>query len=446
MLTFFKIGNLDGLSLFIGVAFMILLFFSSALISGSEVAYFSLSPQQMAALEQEDTSSGKRIHRLLKRPEILLATILIANNLVNIALVIFSFFITAHMTVGTPYEDWGTMANAIITTTLLVLLGEVMPKVYATHHNLGLARFTSFPLTIVNKLLQPFSRLLAYSTRFIEQKVDGYRSKKGVNMAELNDAIDLVANASANGGEEQQDMDMLKGLVEFRDIIVRQIMCSRLDIFAINKAVSFKELCDKVTNEGYSRVPIFEEGIDNIVGILYVKDLLEYLDAPADFDWTVLIKGAYFIPETMKIDTLLKKMQKERTHLAIIVDEYSGTAGLITLEDILEEIVGEIIDEHDEEETDKYKKKNRYNYEFDGRTTIHDMCKVMKIDHHSFDAVDGDYDSVAGLLLEINQNFPEEKDKIKYKRFEFTVLKKDGNRIDTVHVNIKPSELKDPVQ
>ncbi len=445
MVAFFKIGNLDGLSLVIGIGFMMLLFLFSALISGSEVAYFSLSPQQMAALKQEDSATGSRIYRLLQKPEILLATILIANNLVNIALVIFSFFFTEHLTANTPYSDLAPMVNAIITTVLLVLLGEVMPKVYATHHNLSLARFTSLPLSIINRILRPFSRLLAYSTHFIEQKVDGYRSKKGVNMEELNNAIDLVASAS-NGKTELQDIEMLKGLVEFRDIIVRQIMCSRVDMFAINKAISFKELVEKVTAQGYSRVPIFEEDIDNIVGILYVKDLLEYLDAPDNFDWSDLVKDAYFIPETMKIDILLKQMQKERRHLAIVVDEYSGTAGLITLEDILEEIVGEIIDEHDDEESGKYKKRNRYNYEFDGRTTVHDMCKVMKIDPQSFYEINGDYDSVAGLLLEINQNFPKENDKIKYKRFEFTVLKKDGNRIDTVLVNIKPSEMTNPVR
>ncbi len=447
LLVMVGIGNWEWLGIALCLVAIFLLLLTSAMVSGSEVAYFSLSPQQLKDLAKDkSTTSSKRILWLLSKPEELLATILITNNLVNVAIILIAFFICNQLiAMGLVSMEIAYTANTLISTFTLVLFGEVMPKVYATHYNLKLARLSSFPLNIFHRIARPFSRLLATSTSFIERKVDQYRSKRELNFTELNQAIDLVAQNSELGTPDHRDIIMLRGLVSFKEIAVKEIMCSRMDIFALEKSLPFDSLLEKIVELNYSRIPVYDEELDSIEGILYVKDLLEYLDIDdtTNFKWVDLVKDPLYVPETKKIDSLLKEFQQKRMHLAIVVDEYGGTSGLITMEDILEEIVGDIKDEYDDpDEPDvDYRKVNRHSYEFDGRTMLHDVCKVMKLDRKTFLDVEGDFESLAGLLLELEQKFPEKNDKIRFKRFLFTVLSTKDNRIEKVRITIRPSEV-----
>ncbi len=418
---------------------ILLLIAGSALVSGSEVAFFSLSPKQLTELRKENTMVGNRIVELLEQPSYLLATILITNNLFNIAMAIISNFVIQSIF---TFDSWlvEMLITAVCVTFVLVLFGEVMPKVYATYNNLRLASITAIPLSIFNKIFKPASRLLVNSTSILERKMDALATKQ-VSIEEIDQAIDLVASTD-NNQTRQQDIDMLKGLVAFGDIGVTQIMRSRLDMFALDSQLSYGELREQVIGEGFSRIPIYEDDLDKVVGILYVKDLLQNLEAGNNFNWQSLLKRPFFVPETKKIDDLLKEMQRRRVHLAIVVDEYGGTSGLITLEDILEEIVGDIRDEYDGEDEDFYFKKiNTNNYVLGGRAMLHDVCKRMKLKTGVFDDVKGDSDSLAGLLLELAGNFPEKDEIIRYKRFQFTVLAKEGNRIDRVKISILPDAV-----
>lgn len=414
---------------------LVVLLFFSALVSGSEVAFFSLSPQQRENLAQKKTINNQRILHLLQKPRYLLATILIANNLFNIAIILTGYFITKELFAFTDTLWWlKYIVDTVVITFILVLLGEVMPKVYATHYNLRLATFTALPLSLLNFLFRFVSYLLVNATSFIERQLKEL-IKRTFNPQEMVQAIDIVANGSTS----QEDIDMLKGIIKFRDITVTQVMCNRIDVFALENTLSFPEMRQQVIEEGYSRVPIYQEDLDHIVGILYVKDLLEHLDTDADFAWQNLVKPVFYIPETKKIYDLLKEMQEKRTHLAVVVDEYGGTSGLITLEDIIEEIVGEIQDEYDDENV-FYRKVDTNNYVFAGKTSLHDVCKVMRLDIHTFEPARGESESLAGLLLELKGHFPEKNEPMTFQRFQFIVLSKENHKIEEVRVSILHEE------
>jgi len=415
---------------------MIVLIFGSALISGSEIAYFSLSPQQIARLKQTDNRADKRILYLLREPKYLLATILIANNFFNISIIIISYFLTSNLFDFGNAPIWlEFVINTLVVSFLLVLFGEVMPKVYATVSNLRLAKIASIPIRIMYWLFYPFSRFLAYTTDAIEKRIDATRNNT-INQDEIDQAIDMVAEIS-HTDTTPQDADMLKGIVAFRNIAVKQIMHNRLDIFAVDMNMPFDVLLPKLIEEGYSRVPVYEEDIDDIKGLLYVKDLLQYLDQPPSFQWQDLVRDAFFVPETKKVQDLLKEIQQRRTHLAIVVDEYGGTAGLITLEDIIEEIVGDIKDEYDTDDDDiDYKKLNDSIYIFDGKTSLLDVCKIMKIDTQTFKDVQNEVESLAGLLLEMEGKFLNKNEQVVFEKFRFTVMKKKANRLEKIKVEI----------
>jgi putative hemolysin len=316
-----------------------------------------------------------------------------------------------------------------------VLFGEVMPKVYATVNNLRLANMASLPIRIMYSLFYPFSRFLAYTTTAIERRIDA-NMKNAINQNEIDQAIDMVAKIS-HTDTTPQDAYMLKGIVAFRNIAVKQIMHNRLDIFAADRNTPFDVLLPQLIEEGFSRVPVYEEDIDDIKGILYVKDLLQYLDQPPTFQWQNLIREAFFVPETKKVQDLLKEIQQRRTHLAIVVDEYGGTAGLITLEDIIEEIVGDIKDEYDTDDDDiDYKKLNDFSYIFNGKTSLLDVCKIMKIDTQTFKDVQNEVESLAGLLLELEGKFLNKNEQVIFEKFRFTVMKKKANRIEKIKIEI----------
>lgn len=417
---------------------IILLIIGSALVSGSEVAFFSLRPKQVRLLHKEHSVTASRILQLIEEPRYLLATILIANNIFNISIVITSYLITKNLFNFPPGQEWlEVLITTVFATFILVLLGEVMPKVYATHKNLTLARITAFLLSVMSWLFRPISVLLVRSTTLIEQKLDDKTKAANIDMKEIDQAIDIVANEKETN---QQGINMLKGIVQFRDTIVTQIMRNRMDIFAIDATTSFDKLLESILEEGYSRVPVFEDSLDNIKGILYAKDLLQHLDKAADFDWLPLLRKPLYVPDTKKINELMKDMQSNRTHLAIIVNEYGGTEGLVTLEDILEEIVGEIKDEFDTQQEIIFKKIDRNKYNFDGKTSINDVCRVMKVAPNTFDEVKGDSDSLAGLLLELSGNFPDKDEEFKYKHFNFKILSIESNRIENVRVQFLPQE------
>ncbi len=433
--------HIDWLGISYAMCIILILISASAVVSGSEVAYFSLSPQQLKNLEQNTSRSNGRILKLLQKPQQLLATILIANNLFNIGMVV-SFYYLFNNLFNFTDEQWllAGILNVGIVTFILVLLGEVMPKVYATNNNLRLAKFTSIPLSFMHKIFYPFSTILTYTTTALEKRIDA-RTQVAINTKEIDQAIDMVV-ANSSDESSSRDIDILKGIVSFNNITVKQIMHNRLDIFAVDKETSFKELLSQIVNNNFSRVPVYQEDLDHIVGLLYAKDLLVHLNAPADFKWNDLIREAFFVPETKKINDLLKEIQNKHPHLAIVVDEYGGTAGLVTLEDILEEIVGDIKDEFDDDEGDiDYKKIGKNRYSFNGKTNLHDVCKALQIESNTFADVQGDAESLAGLLLELHGEFLEKNESVQYNQFKFTVQKKIDNRIDRIKIDISPDTI-----
>ena len=418
------------------------LLLGSALVSGSEVAYFSISPEQRALLKKNDGStSSQRILSLVEKPRYLLATILIANNLFNIAIVIISYYVTdALLNIPPNLRGLDFLINTVIITFLLVLLGEVMPKVYATHNNLKLAEYTALPLIIMRIIFKPVSALLVKSTDIIEQRLDKLgkaRETEEKEIQQIGRAIDLVAG----GNHMQPELQMLKDIVKFRDITVNQIMKPRPDIFAVEESMDYNELIETLSDQNFSRVPVYAESLDNIKGILYVKDLLAHLNQTDDFDWLQLCREPMYVPESKKTYELLKEMQSKQVHLAIVADEYGGTSGLITLEDILEEIVGDIKDEFDTDEEDiSYEQKADNIFVFEGKAMLYDACKLMGIDPETFNDVEGDFESLAGLVLEIAGKFPQLNETVYHHDYAFTVIEKKGNRIDRVRITIPPKK------
>lgn len=414
-----------------GVAF-IMLILASALISGSEVAFFSLDTTQISAFKEEDTPSGNAILKLLARKRYLLATILIMNNLINIAIVTLATFFTWTLVDTKTPEGAVVVTLTVIVTFIILFFGEVVPKNYANQHNVTFAKTTAKGLLFLERILRPFSFLLISVTNVIEKNV----VKKGQNLTvdELNQALEITTGDDTTDEEK----GILKGIVNFSTLGVKQVMKSRMDITAVDIELDFHELMDKINKCGFSRIPAYNETIDKIEGILYIKDLISHIDKEEDFSWQALLRPGFFVPENKKIDALLKDFQEQRVHMAIIVDEYGGTSGLITMEDIIEEIVGEINDEFDDEDV-AYNKLDKSTYIFEGKTTINDFCKIVEAEPSLFDVVKGESESLGGLLLEINSKMPRAGEKIEFKHFLFTIVAVDARRIKRIRVLIKPA-------
>ena len=416
-------------SYLLGGIILILLLVFSALVSGSEVAFFSLTNDKIAKLQKSNRASEKKIVKLLKNPRVLLATILILNNFINIAFITLSTFLSWGIFGIRNPEGVIVALLTLIVTFMIVFFGELVPKVYANQNNVQFAKVTAPILILSEAIFRPFSWILINMSNVIEKRF----KKKGyeISVDELHQALELASHET----DSEEEKEILKGIVNFGTLTVKQVMRTRVDITAFDIDFNFHELLDKVNKSGYSRIPVFDETIDNIKGILYIKDLLPFIDKDENFKWQKNIRAGYFVPENKKIDLLLKDFQNKRVHMAIIVDEYGGTSGLITLEDIIEEIVGEISDEFDEDQTD-YKKLSENSYVFEGRTSLNDFCKITGQETKIFDGIKGESESLGGLILEINNKLPHVGDKIKIDNFIFTTEAVDRKRIKKVKVFI----------
>lgn len=411
-----------------GIVLLILLVLSG-MVSGSEVAFFSLNPHEVQSLRQ-GTPLEKKIYDLVSQPKTLLATILILNNFINISFITLSTFVTWQIT-GTEHAEGPIIVilTAII-TFLIVYFGEVVPKIYANQKSIGFARLTVPMINIAVKIFKPISWFLISISQSIEKNIQ--RTSFEISADQLNQALELTTN----GETTEEEKGILRGIVNFGQLSVKQVMRSRVDITAFDHSLDFHELMDKINKNGYSRIPIYKETIDKISGILYTKDLLPHINKKESFRWQKLIREPYFIPETKKIDTLLKDFQEKHVHMAIVVDEYGGTSGLVTMEDVIEEIVGEIHDESDDDEI-VYNKIDDHTYVFEGKTTIIDFCKIIDQEPSVFEEVKGESESLGGLILELNNKLPGTGEKITYKNFIFIIIAVDQKRIRKIKVIIQ---------
>lgn len=424
LLLFIANQSID-LSLIFAVLSIFLLLFSSALISGSEVAFFSLDSAKLAEKESEPV---KQIKKLMQKPNHLLATILISNNFINVAIVILSTFITNRLFDFTDFPILSFIIQVIVVTFALLLLGEVIPKVYANQNTLAFAKLMSGPLNILSNFFKPLSSLLVSSTSIIEKR---FRSKGyKISVDDLSSALDL---AGENDTKEEEKR-ILRSIVEFGNIQVKEIMKSRVDVTAIEQNTNFKEVLNTVISCGYSRIPIFKENFDTILGILYIKDLLPFLEKE-EFDWVKLIRTPFFVPEGKMIDDLMKEFQEKKTHLAIVVDEYGGTSGIVTLEDIIEEIVGDINDEFDDDGI-QFSKLDETNFIFEGKTSLNDVLKTIDGEIDFFDGIKGESDTLAGLILEMKGDIPKQEERLVYKQYTFTVESVDKTRVKRIKISI----------
>ncbi|MFY0688148.1 MAG: gliding motility-associated protein GldE [Cyclobacteriaceae bacterium] len=405
---------------------LLLLLAMSGVVSGAEVAFFSLNTRDL------DQNSDKRVINLLQEPRQLLATILILNNLINVLIVTLSTYATWQV-VGDKNADGAVIAGlTAIITVLIIFFGEIVPKVYASQHSLAFARLVSGFIMIFNRGFKPLSWFLMSVSGVIEKRI----GKKGYELSvdELNEALEITSSTESVSDEEK---GILKGIVNFGTLSVKQVMRSRVDIMAVDLQTTFHELLDQINKTRFSRIPVYNETIDKIEGILYIKDVLPHLHEEEHYEWQGLLRQGFFVPESKKIDDLFKDFQQKQVHVAIVVDEYGGTEGLITMEDIIEEIVGEINDEFDEESEIDYKKLDEQTFMFEGRTSLNDFCKVADQDSSIFDEVKGESESIGGLLLEINGELPSTGEQIKHQHFKFTVMAVDKKRIKRVRVNIE---------
>lgn len=412
----------------IAIAGIIALLCVSAMMSGSEVALFSLNPSQKNLIREKNTGRSKEVIRLLSHPERLLATILITNNFVNIAIVIICTYIfndIMHIS-DAPWLEF--LIQVVVVTFIILFFGEILPKLYANLSPVKVALLLAFPLELCTKIFYPLSSFLILSTSIVRKRL----VKKGENlsMEQLSDALELA------GDDITEDKTILEGIIKFGNIEVRGIMKSRIDVTAVDIQSRFSDLIRNVIDSGYSRIPVYAENFDNIKGILYIKDLLPHLNKGDSFKWQSLIRPSYYVPENKKIDDLLREFQTKKIHMAIVVDEYGGTSGIITLEDILEEIVGEISDEADEDDI-IYKKIDNKTFIFDGKILLNDFYKITDIPDNLLDPVKGDADTLAGLILEIKGEFPKAGDKIKYDRLHFSIESVDKRRIRQIKLEIE---------
>lgn len=414
---------------------LVVLLLLSATISGSEVAFFSLPKDQLSEFRESSVRKSEKIYYLLEDPKKLLATIVIFNNLVNVAFITYSTYFTWQL-LGTKDTDGiEVIVLTIITTFSIVFFGEVIPKVYANQRNVHFANITVDFVALLVKFFTPVSAMLMGMTNIIEKRIHrkGYR----LSIDEMNQALEITTGEDSTGNKE-----ILKGIVNFGTIPVKQIMTSRLEITAVDIEMDFHELMDKINKCAFSRIPVFRETIDRIEGILYVKDLLPYIDEEETFNWQRLLRKNYFVPENKKIDVLLKDFQRLRIHMAIVVDEYGGTSGLVTLEDILEEIVGDIHDEYDYPgENQEIVKINEKTYIVEGKVSIAEFCKAIDENIEIFDKYRGESESIGGMLLEINSKMPKIGDLFEIDCYEFEVASVSKKKIKKIKVKINPEKI-----
>lgn len=399
----------------------------SGFASGSEIAFFSLSPEDINQLDPEKSETDAKIQKLRDDSERTLATILITNNFVNVMIIMLCNYVFGQMV--TFKETWlQFLCITVLLTFLLLLFGEIMPKVYSRQNPLRFCRRVVGGVLILRKLFWPLETILMRSGTLAEKAIP--KENRQLSVDDLEQALELT-----DKDEIKDEQSMLKGIIRFGDETAKEIMTSRQDIVDINIKSTFADVLKCIVENNYSRIPVYQDNEDNIRGVLYIKDLLPYLQQKGAFRWQSLIRPPYFVPETKKIDDLLREFQDNKVHIAIVVDEFGGTSGIVTMEDILEEIVGEINDEYDEEEK-TYTKLNYNTYVFEGKTLLSDFCRILNVDSDEFEDVEGDADTLAGLLLEIKGDFPSIHEKIDYKRHTFEVAKIEERRISRVKVTV----------
>lgn len=416
------------------IAFLFILLSFSALISGAEVAFFGLSQTEVNEIEEKKSAQGKIIVKLLDRPKKLLATILIANNAINIGVVLLFNNIGDTIFADITYVILGLvpvrfLLEVVVVTFLILMFGEILPKVYANRNKFTFAFFMAFPLKVLDFLFSPLSLPMRSATIFLYNKLG--KQKSNLNVGHLSQALELTSE----GDTTMEEQKILEGIVSFGNTDTKQVMRPRIDIFALNEEMKFLEVLSEIKTHGYSRIPVFSQNMDNVLGVLYVKDLLPYIDRKT-FNWMSLIREPYFVPENKKLDNLLLDFQTKKNHLAIVVDEYGGTSGIVTLEDIIEEIVGDISDEFDDEDL-IFSKLDDFNFVFDGKTALKDFYRVAKIeDEDDFEEKKGESETVAGFVLEIAGSFPKRGEVVRFKEYQFIVESLDKKRLKQIKITL----------
>ncbi|NUM51400.1 MAG: gliding motility-associated protein GldE [Flavobacteriales bacterium] len=409
---------------------MLLLLAVSAMISASEVAFFSISPTQKNFFSESKSNIHKAILKLLEKPKTLLATILITNNFVNVAIIILSTIVINGIADFSHHTTLHFIIQVFAVTSLLLLFGEIIPKIYATKDNQKVVELLAYPLQYFIILFYPFSFILVKSTNVIDKRI----KKRGHNISvdELSHALELNPEIASSEDEHK----ILQGIVKFGDTNVRQVMKYRTDVSAIEYHSTFDKVLSCILDCGYSRLPVFSENLDTIKGVLYIKDILPFLEEKANFDWQKLIRHAFFVPENKKLDDLLKDFQSRKMHMAIVVDEYGGTSGIVTLEDVLEEIVGDISDEFDDEDI-SYSKLDENTFIFEGKITLNDFYRIFEIEEHRnlFEERKGESDTLAGLIIELAGKIPHKNEKIKLNGYTFIIEASDRRKVKRIKVS-----------
>lgn len=411
------------------VIIILVLLLMTAITAGAETAYFSLSAKDINYLKTKDQPNARQVITLIDQPKMLLATILVANNFINIAIVITTNLLVRQILPSTMSPMFSFMVQVVAVAFLLVLFGEVLPKVYATQNNMRMALFSAPVIKVMSGLFRPVSRMLVSSTNYIEDKI-GSKPAANISNEDFEHAIELTVGHTAT----REEVNIFKGILKFGNITVRQIMHTRMDVSGIPYELKFPQVQKLAIEVGYSRLPVYRDSLDKIAGVIHTKDFLPHTEDD-NFEWHTLIRQAYFVHEGKLIEDLLKEFQQKRIHLAIVVDEFGGTSGIVTLEDIMEEIIGDIKDEFDEEDL-HFKKIDDHNYIFEGKTLINDVCRLIGEPSDTFENVRGESDSLAGLILEISGKFPAVNETVSYEHYDFTVLNIDKMRIQRVKLSI----------
>jgi putative hemolysin len=418
---------------FTGMLVLVILLAASALLSASEVAFFSLGPADIGRIKSNKSKRAASVIRLYSKPEKLLSTILVGNNLVNVAVIILAAFISNRLFDFTSTPVLGFVIQVVIITFLILFFGEIMPKVYATRNQVRVALFMAYPLSALEKVFKPVTSVLLLSSGFVKKRTTPRQSNLSMN--DLSDALEMTSD------EFNEEEKILKGIVKFGNINVNAIMCPRVDVTKIDIQDGFTSIVPVIIESGFSRIPVFSGSFDNVTGILYAKDVLPYTGNPDSFKWQSLLRPPYFVPETKKINELLKEFQLKKIHMAIVIDEYGGTSGIVTLEDILEEIVGEISDESDDDKP-LYRQMEDKSYIFEGKVLLNDFYKILEIEGDPFEDIRGESETLAGLILELTGEIPQKNQAIDHGIYRFIIESADKRRIREVRVIINSSNAK----
>lgn len=420
--------NTLDITTIIGFVVIFILLFFAALISGAEVAFFSLSAQDLEKSATKSPRKTRIISNLLERPKKLLATLLVANNVINIAIVVLFVAISHNFFLTIPYVGLRLFAKIALITFVILFFGEVLPKIFASRNNIKFAKITVYFIAFLEKILSPISLPMRFLTIYLQKKLG--KEKSNFSVDQLSQALELTSSDETSSEEQK----ILEGIVSFGNTETKQVMSPRIDIFALENDETFAAVLAKVIDKGYSRIPVYRDNIDHIEGVLFVKDLIPHIDKE-DFDWITLLREPFFVPENKKLDNLLKDFQRMKSHLAVVVDEYGGTSGLVSLEDIIEEIVGDISDEFDDEDIN-FSQIDEKNFLVEGKIYLKDFYRIIDVDEELFEERKGEAETLAGLLLEILGNFPKKGQQVQFAKCTFTVELVDKKRIKQIKVTL----------